>query len=121
MTILTAGETNLLFYSLDFGSPRNAQYLESSIVRPKLLACDAFVFQRVLYERASFDWGPLVPVYPLPHGLSATADSASKFGLSPAQGDGEFQGFEGEGLGGVFHRPHHKPLFKQLQTDVYGA
>jgi hypothetical protein len=121
MTIFTAGETNLLFFHLDFGFPRNTQYLEPSIVRSKLLACDAFVFQRVLYERARLDRCTLVPVDPLPDGLSAAAYSTSEFGLTPAQGNGELQGFEGGGLGGVFHSHHHKPLFKENQTLVYGA
>ncbi len=121
MTIFTAGETNLLFFNLDFGCPRNTQYLETSIVRPKLFACDAFVFQRVLYERARLDRSTLIPIDPLPDGLRAASYTARKIGLAVAQGDSELQGVEGEVLGGGIHSHHHKPLFKENQTLVYGA
>ncbi|GJH15002.1 hypothetical protein CBA19CS22_00690 [Caballeronia novacaledonica] len=96
MTIFTAGKTNLLFFHLDFGCPRITQYLEPSIVRPKLLACDAFVFQRVLYERAGLDRSTLVPIDPLPDGLRAAADTARKIGLTVAQRNSELQGVEGD-------------------------
>ncbi|SAK88111.1 hypothetical protein AWB76_06282 [Caballeronia temeraria] len=121
MTIFTAGETNLLFYNLDFGCPRNTQYLEPSIVRAKLLACHAFIFQRVLYERTSLDRSTLVSVDPLPDGLGAAADTARKIGLAVAQRNSKLQGVEGDVLGGGIHSHQHKPLFKELQTLVYGA
>jgi len=93
----------------------------SLVIRAQCFANDANVFHRVFNEWASFDRGLFFAIHPRPHGLSRTFDATREFCLAAADVDSKLQNFQGGERVGFIHESQHKPLFKDLQTLVYGA